>query len=359
MKGRVLVVAGSDSGGGAGIQADIKTVTALCGYAATAITALTAQNTRGVFGIHGVPPAFIQQQMELVLEDIGTDAIKTGMLHSTAVIDAVADVLDRLPPDIPIVVDPVMVAQSGDSLLEPTAIAALAQRLLPRASLLTPNAPEAARLTGLLVDDVADMERAAIQLLSMGPTAVLVKGGHLSGRLVYDVLASASGIQIFCDSRIDTRHNHGTGCTLASAVATGLAQGLPLTLAIARARAYLREALQQAPGFGSGNGPIGHGHTVQPFPTPATVERLQRPARSKPSADSKKAFKPRRAAKRKPAKAKPAVKFKRAKPTSKSRAKPKTSRAKTGKAKARQRRAAAGRRAGRSGSRRSRARRKP
>lgn len=351
MKGRVLIVAGSDSGGGAGIQADIKTVTALCGYAATAITALTAQNTRGVFGIHGVPPAFIQQQMELVLEDIGADAIKTGMLHSAAVIDAVAGVLERLPPDIPVVVDPVMVSQSGDSLLESTAIAALVERLLPRASLLTPNAPEAARLTGLLVDDVADLERAAIRLLSMGPTAVLVKGGHLPGRLVYDVLASASGVQIFCDSRIETRHSHGTGCTLASAIATGLAQGLPLVLAIARARAYLLEALQQAPGFGSGNGPVGHAHTVQPYPTPTTVGRLRQPAPEKSSRGAKEVPKARRAVKRKSAKTKPILK---------SRSKPKTSRAKTGKSKAkpRQRGAAAAPRAGRRGSGRSMAKRK-
>jgi hydroxymethylpyrimidine/phosphomethylpyrimidine kinase len=249
MIARVLIVAGSDSGGGAGIQADIKTVTALGGFATTAVTALTAQNTLGVFGVVGVAPDFIQQQMRLVLEDIGADAIKTGMLHSAAVIDAVCEVLEARAPRVPVVVDPVMVAQSGDSLLVPDAVTALTRRLVPQATVLTPNLPEAARA-----------------LLELGPEAVLLKGGHLEdGATVSDVLATHAGVERFESERVATRHNHGTGCTLASAIATGLAQGLDLRTAITRARAYLLEALKSAPGLGRGHGPVNHGHTVRPF----------------------------------------------------------------------------------------------
>ena len=265
---RVLIVAGSDSGGGAGIQADIKTVTALGGYAATAITALTAQNTRGVFGVVGVDPAFIQQQMRIVLEDIGADAVKTGMLQSAAVIEAVCEVLDSLDPAIPIVVDPVMVAQSGDALLDPGATESLAKRLLPQATLLTPNTPEAERLCGETIGDVDGMVRAAKRLLDMGPDAVLVKGGHLSGASVVDVLATGDTVETFESPRIDTPHTHGTGCTLASAIATGLGQGLDLRTAVVRARAYLYEAIRTAPGLGHGHGPVNHGHTVSPFTGP-------------------------------------------------------------------------------------------
>jgi hydroxymethylpyrimidine/phosphomethylpyrimidine kinase len=263
-KGRVLIAAGSDSGGGAGIQADIKAVTALGGYAATAVTALTAQNTQGVFGVEGVSPAFIQQQMRLVLEDIGADAVKTGMLHDVATIQAVAEVLEGLK-DIPIVVDPVMVAQSGASLLQDAAVAALSQRMLPLASLLTPNIPEAEVLTGLAIESEAEMAEAGELLLRKGAKAVLVKGGHRAGDEMVDLLVTSAGVTRFADPRIDTEETHGTGCTLASAIATGLAQGLPLEKAVARARGYLRAALAAAPGFGKGQGPVGHGVTVRPF----------------------------------------------------------------------------------------------
>jgi hydroxymethylpyrimidine/phosphomethylpyrimidine kinase len=266
VSGRVLIVAGSDSGGGAGIQADIKTVTALGGYAATALTALTAQNTLGVFGVVGVEPAFIQQQMRVVLEDIGADAIKTGMLHDSPVIEAVAEVLGDEAGGIPLVADPVMVAQSGHRLLEGRAVEALKSALVPRAAVLTPNAPEAEALTGRPVADVDGMRAAAEALLDLGAAAVLVKGGHLSGPVVRDVLAEPAGIEVFESPRLDTRHTHGTGCTLASAIATGLAQGLALRAAVVRARAYLQEALRQAPGLGRGHGPVGHGHTVRHFP---------------------------------------------------------------------------------------------
>jgi hydroxymethylpyrimidine/phosphomethylpyrimidine kinase len=261
-----LIVAGSDSGGGAGIQADIKTVTALGGYAATAVTALTAQNTRGVFGVRGVEPDFIQQQMRVVLEDIGADALKTGMLHASPVIEAVAEVLSGEARDNPLVADPVMVAQSGDRLLEPAAVEALKANLVPRADLLTPTAPEAEALTGRPVADLDGMRAAADVLLGLGARAVLVKGGHLGGTEVQDLLADGEGMEAFRSPRIDTPHTHGTGCTLASAIATGLAQGLALRESVVRARAYLQEALRRAPGLGGGQGPVGHGHTMKPFP---------------------------------------------------------------------------------------------
>jgi hydroxymethylpyrimidine/phosphomethylpyrimidine kinase len=265
MKGRVLIVAGSDSGGGAGIQADIKTVTALGGYAATAVTALTAQNTEGVFGVVPVDPDFVRRQMAVVLNDIGADAIKTGMLHDAAVIDAVSESLEDLDERIPVVVDPVMVAQSGAALLQSDAVRTLSRRLVRRAALLTPNLHEAERLTGLTIGSVADMEQAAGRILAMGCRAVLLKGGHLDGDTVVDVLAGAEGAVRFENPRIDTPHLHGTGCTLASAIATGLAQGLGLTEAYRRARAYLQEAIRTAPGLGKGAGPVNHGHTVRPF----------------------------------------------------------------------------------------------
>lgn len=268
-RGRVLIVAGSDSGGGAGIQADIKTVTALGGYAATAIAALTAQNTMGVFGILDIPPEFVAQQMALVLDDIGADAIKTGMLHRAEVIGAVCDEIAAHAPNVPVVVDPVMVAKGGQALLQDAAQQALRGRLLPLASVLTPNVPEAEVLTGRAIVSEADMEVAARALLAMGPKAVLLKGGHRSGAVVRDLLVTREGIDVFEAPRIETKHTHGTGCTLASAVATGLAQGRPLKHAVARAHAYVQAAIRAAPGLGRGKGPLGHGHTVRAFETPS------------------------------------------------------------------------------------------
>ncbi|MBM3489784.1 MAG: bifunctional hydroxymethylpyrimidine kinase/phosphomethylpyrimidine kinase [Alphaproteobacteria bacterium] len=261
MKGRVLIVAGSDSGGGAGIQADLKTVTALHGYAATAITALTAQNTLGVSGIHEVPADFVRQQMEAVLDDIGADCVKTGMLHDVAVIGAVAAVLETKAPDVPLVVDPVMVAKGGASLLRADAMQALKARLIVRAHVLTPNLPEAEALTGMTIRTPAEMAQAAAMLLSLGPGAVLLKGGHLPGPVVTDLLATTDGVKSFQQARIETRHTHGTGCTLASSIACGLAQGLALEVAVTRARNYLLEAIRRAPGFGRGHGPLDHAHT--------------------------------------------------------------------------------------------------
>ncbi|WP_022729582.1 bifunctional hydroxymethylpyrimidine kinase/phosphomethylpyrimidine kinase [Fodinicurvata sediminis] len=265
MKGRVLIIAGSDSGGGAGIQADIKTVTALQGYAATAITALTAQNTQGVHGVFGVDPDFIAQQIQVVLQDIGADSLKTGMLHSPAVIETVARELQDYFKKIPLILDPVMVAQSGANLLEPEAVENLKNMLLPLADILTPNVPEAEKLTGMQIVSPEQMQVAARSLLEMGPRSVLLKGGHLEGEILYDVLATPEGVEVFSDMRIDTRQTHGTGCTLASAIATGLAQGLTRSQAVARARAYLQRALKTAPGYGQGEGGVDHAHTVGAF----------------------------------------------------------------------------------------------
>jgi hydroxymethylpyrimidine/phosphomethylpyrimidine kinase len=257
-QGRVLVIAGSDSGGGAGIQADIKTITALGGYAATAITAVTVQNTLGVTGVHPIPLEVIAAQARAVLDDIGADAIKTGMLGDAAVVETVAAAIDHAG-GIPAVIDPVMVAKGGASLLADAAIGAVKSLMIPRAALLTPNAPEAAALTGLSVETTDDLRRAGEALLVLGAKAVLMKGGHISGERVVDVLMTAEGETSFEGGRIDTRHTHGTGCTLASACATGLAQGLPLEQAVARAWNYVHEAMLRAPGFGAGHGPLDHG----------------------------------------------------------------------------------------------------
>jgi len=259
--GRVLIVAGSDSGGGAGIQADIKSITALGAYAATAVTALTAQNTRGVFGVVPVDPRFVAQQMELVLSDIGADAVKTGMLHSADVIEAVVQTLERHARGVPVIVDPVMVAKGGAPLLSNEANSALRLRLVPRAALLTPNAPEAEALTGLSVRGPEDLGPAADALLAMGAGAVLLKGGHLEGDTVVDLLRTADGVERRFESpRIDSRNTHGTGCTLASAIAAGIADGLRLEDAVARARAYVIRAIETAPGLGKGHGPLNHWH---------------------------------------------------------------------------------------------------
>jgi hydroxymethylpyrimidine/phosphomethylpyrimidine kinase len=265
MLSRVLIVAGSDSGGGAGIQADIKTVTALGGYSATAITALTAQNSLGVSGIEAVPPAFIASQMQAVLSDIGADVIKTGMLGDGDAIGAVVDVLDQDAANIPLVVDPVMVAKGGATLLGEDAKSVLKEMLLPRAFLVTPNLPEAEALLGCKINGIDAMEDAAHAILALGPKAVLLKGGHLPGDEIVDVLVKNDGVTRFDGKRINTPHTHGTGCTLASAIATSLAQGMELIPAVSRARAYVLKAIATAPGLGSGHGPLNHGHGITPF----------------------------------------------------------------------------------------------
>jgi hydroxymethylpyrimidine/phosphomethylpyrimidine kinase len=261
---RILIVAGSDSGGGAGLQADLKTVLALGGYGMTAVTALTAQNTLGVHEVLPVPPDFVRRQIRVVLDDLGADAVKTGMLKDAAIIAAVADALAP-HADLALVVDPVMVAKGGAALLDRSAVEALTRLLLPRAALLTPNLPEAEALLDRTIGDLAAMRQAARDLLALGPAAVLLKGGHLEGETVHDVLASGEGLRVFSAPRIASSHTHGTGCTLASAVATGLAAGRSLDAAVARARDYVRHAILAAPGLGHGHGPLGHGHTVGRF----------------------------------------------------------------------------------------------
>jgi hydroxymethylpyrimidine/phosphomethylpyrimidine kinase len=257
-RGRVLAIAGSDSGGGAGIQADIKTITRLGAYAATAVTALTVQDTIAVRAVQMVPPDFVARQIAVVLADLGADALKTGMLGDAPTIAAVAAAVAPAAAHVPLVVDPVMVAKGGTPLLQRAAVAALIGTLLPLARLVTPNLPEAEVLTGRTIADVAGMQAAAAAMLELGVPAVLLKGGHLPGDEVVDLLVTAAGCEAFAAPRIASVHTHGTGCTLASAIATGLAQGLTLRDAVVRARAYVRAAIATAPGFGAGSGPLNH-----------------------------------------------------------------------------------------------------
>ena len=265
MNGRVLIVAGSDSGGGAGIQADIKTVTVLGGFAMTAVTALTAQNSLGVHGVVGVEPDFIRQQIEVVVGDLGVDAIKTGMLHSGPVIETVAGAIRDLAPEVPLVVDPVMVAKGGAPLLESGAVDLLRDTLLPLATIVTPNLPEAGVLLDRDPPGRDGMADAAAALLALGPGAVLLKGGHLESDDIVDLLAAGDAAPVrWSAGKIDTPHTHGTGCTLASAVAAGLAQGLALEAAVSRARDYVRGAILAAPGYGAGHGPLNHAHPIEP-----------------------------------------------------------------------------------------------
>ncbi len=255
-QGRVLIIAGSDSGGGAGIQGDIKTVTMLGGYAATAITAITVQNTLGVSEILELPASLVAAQARAVLEDIGADVIKTGMLGSALIVETVARLIGET--GVPAVIDPVMLAKGGAPLLEDRALSALRRELVPRAALMTPNAPEAAALTGLVCETTDDLRRAGEAFLALGAGAVLMKGGHIAGPRVIDVLLTPSGETLFEGMRIETRHTHGTGCALASACAALLAQGEPLEAAVAGAWSYVAEAIRAAPGLGAGAGPLGH-----------------------------------------------------------------------------------------------------
>jgi hydroxymethylpyrimidine/phosphomethylpyrimidine kinase len=265
----VLIIAGSDPTGGAGLQADIKTVTALSGYAAAAVTAITVQTTQGVSAIHPLAPELVQAQVKAVLSDLGADALKIGMLANAPVVEAVAAALAEAAPGLPLVLDPVLRAKDGTPLLDTPGLTSLKAWLFPRATLVTPNAPEAMKLSGRAIRDEDDMKKAAEILRSLGPQAVLVKGGHLGGSVVTDMLLDREGVAEFRAPRIETRHTHGTGCTLSSAIATGLAQGLSLREAIARAHAYVQEAIRSAPGFGQGYGPLGHGRTLAGSKTPS------------------------------------------------------------------------------------------
>lgn len=258
MNGRILVIAGSDSSGGAGIQADIKTIAALGGYGMTAITAVTAQNTLGVSDIHPIPPEFTIAQIRAVLGDIGADCIKTGMLPDADTVDAICDFLEMQTPRLPLVVDPVMVATSGAALAGGGVAEALRQRLLPLATVITPNLAEAEQLTGIEVTDIESMTAAGRQICALGANAALITGGHLAGNEISDVLVAGDDVEIMTSVRIDTRHTHGTGCTLASAIAVGLAQQIPLIDAVLRAREFVARAIRYAPGLGQGHGPLDH-----------------------------------------------------------------------------------------------------
>lgn len=254
---RVLTIAGSDSGGGAGIQADVKTIERLGGFSLTAITAVTAQNTLGVSGIWELPPAAIVAQIRAVVGDLGADSVKCGMLASEAVVRAVAEELGRLR-HLPLVLDPVMVAKTGARLLAEDAELALRDALLPLAWVVTPNLAEAAVLTGRPVETPADQEQAAHRLVEMGARAALVKGGHGHGATVEDLLWDGHEAVLFSSPRQATMHTHGTGCTLSAALATGLGQGMSLRLATDRAIRYVQAAIRHAPGLGQGHGPLGH-----------------------------------------------------------------------------------------------------
>ncbi len=256
MKGHIHIIAGSDSGGGAGIQADIKTVTALGGYASTTVTALTAQNTTGVQNILDIPQDFILEQLKSVTSDFEIDAFKTGMLSNADIVTAVAEQLDAF--DCPVVVDPVMVAKGGASLLEDAAVDALKNHLIPLSNLITPNIPEAEILTGKKIVTIDDMQSAVPDLLALGAENILLKGGHLEGDMIVDLLITPTQNHIFTSSRIHTKHTHGTGCTLASAIATSLAQEITMVDAVEKAREYVLEAIRQAPKIGSGHGPLNH-----------------------------------------------------------------------------------------------------
>jgi hydroxymethylpyrimidine/phosphomethylpyrimidine kinase len=262
---RVLSIAGSDSGGGAGIQADLKTIAALGCYGMTAITALTAQNTTGVRAIHGVPPQMLADQIDAVVEDIGVDAVKIGMLHAPEIVRTVAAAIDRHRLQR-VVLDPVMIATSGAVLIGEDAVSVLVRELFPKALVITPNLDEAALLVGRPLGNEADMEAAARQLLEMGARAVLVKGGHLTGDIVSDLLLERDGDPCWMrGARIHSPNTHGTGCTLSSAIASHLALGAALPEAVQRAREYVRGALQAGANVrtGAGSGPLNHSWAPQ------------------------------------------------------------------------------------------------
>ena len=258
---RVLSIAGSDSSGGAGLQADIKTLSALNCYAMTAVTAITVQDTTGVHGVHQIPLDIISEQITCVLGDIGADAIKIGMLGADSIVGAVGGALDAYD-SIPLVLDTVIFAKGGAVLLDEGGVAALKTQLLPRADLVTPNAPEAAMLAGIRVETADDLVQAGQGLIALGAKAALVKGGHLDGPMVTDALVTAYNVHLFEVSRMDSRSTHGTGCTLASACAAGIAQGMELFDAVERAHRYVQDAIRTAPGFGAGSGPLNHKHNL-------------------------------------------------------------------------------------------------
>ncbi len=256
---RILSIAGSDSGGGAGIQADIKAIAMNGGFAMTAVTAITVQNTQGVYGVIPVPQDTIAGQIKVTLSDIGADVIKTGMLGDRKTIETVSGILNDVAAETPRVIDPVMVATSGDRLLALDAVDVLKSLLVPGAFLLTPNAPEAEILSGKAVESVDGQRRAAERMLETGAKAVLVKGGHVGGDVIVDVLQTEYDEFFFESPRIETTSTHGTGCTLASAIATHIGLGKALPDAVSAGRDYLLKAIESAKPLGQGHGPVNHG----------------------------------------------------------------------------------------------------
>lgn len=261
-KSKILVIAGSDSSGGAGIQGDIKTITSLGGYAMTAITAITVQNTLGVKSVTSLKSQDIKNQILFTCKDIKPDVIKIGMLHSSNVIKIVATSIKNIG-STKIILDPVMIAKGGSKLLNNSAVKTLKSYLISKTFLLTPNIPEAEVLVGIQITSVDDMRRAGECLLRMGASSVLIKGGHLTDDTLTDILLTQSEEKFYSSPRLKTVHTHGTGCTLASAVAAGIAQGLELQIATDRARKYVFEAIRSAPGLGAGHGPLNHAHTIR------------------------------------------------------------------------------------------------
>ncbi len=277
-RGRVLIIAGSDSSGGAGIQADIKTCAAYGAYSMTAVTAVTVQDTQGVQAVEVMPAELVRAQIRAALSDIGADVIKLGMLANAEIIDVVAEELAET--DAYIILDPVMVATSGDSLLTDEAVVLMREKLVPLCDVITPNVSEAALLTGLPVSDAQELIAAGEKLLAMGAYAALMKGGHLDMKSIVDVLVTEEGNQIMSGPRLYSRHTHGTGCTLASAVAAAMSLGEPLETAVETAREYVFEAIRTAPKFGKGNGPLNHGLanlSDKDVPTPEEPEKPKSP----------------------------------------------------------------------------------
>ena len=256
-KTKILIIAGSDSSGGAGIQADIKTVTALGSYAMTAVTAITAQNTLGVKKIKSIPVNNVKKQMTMILDDIGANAVKIGMLHNAGIIKCVYKILKKYKLKN-IVLDPVMMAKGGTKLINNNSIRHLKKLLLPLCNLVTPNIPEAEILTGYSISNKEDMIKAAKKIINMGPKNVLLKGGHLKKKMIFDILVTEKKIKIFRKRKIKTKNTHGTGCTLSSALATYLSQRKSLFTSCQMSLRYVDRAISSAPGYGKGFGPLNH-----------------------------------------------------------------------------------------------------
>ena len=257
IKSKVLIIAGSDSSGGAGIQADIKTVTALGSYALTAITAVTCQNTKGVKAITSISSKNLEKQIVMVLDDIGANAVKIGMLHNTSLIKSVYKVLKKYKIKN-IVLDPVMISKGGSRLINRNSVKYLKKLLLPLCDLVTPNIPEAEVLTGCSILNKTDMIKAAKKIVTMGAKNVLLKGGHLDNKMIFDILVNKKEVKIFSKRKINTKHTHGTGCTLSSALATCLSQKKNIFKSSKISLAYVDQAISTAPGYGKGFGPLNH-----------------------------------------------------------------------------------------------------